>query len=587
MKILGISDGMTGGAALIENGQIRYAIHEERLIRAKMATGFPRASIKHVLAATDTLPIDIDGIAVATLNEVFRASPLPYDGWLRKEQAPLKELMLGASSKVNQLFGSSDRLKQLYYQLKSLTGKPRRKAIAQVLRNDWGFTCPIEFVEHHLAHASCAYFTSGLSEATVVTLDGAGDNTSSRVYHVTNGNFQQLQTVDSFNSIGNYYAYITHLCGFKAQKHEGKITGLAAHGQPIYTELIREFIAYHQGQTFNRGGVFYWAAIEALQKALPPNFRKEDLAASMQQVLETEGGRYIHHWVEQSGCGDLAVAGGVFANVKFNQTVHELDNVKSLFVHPAMGDEGLAVGAALAYSNSQIAIASTNLPNVYLGPKFEESVIAQAIAAVGMQTNPCNNVEEQVAERLAQGYVVARFNGRMEYGPRALGNRSILYQPTDASVNTWLNQRLKRTEFMPFAPVTLAEYADQCYHNLDGARDAAQFMTVTFSCTDWMQQNCPAVVHIDGTARPQLISEDINPSYYKILKTYHQLTGLPCLINTSFNRHEEPIVCTPADAVQAFLGGSLDYLAIGNFLIQHPKLKYFHRPSEKAVSLTS
>ena len=158
----------------------------------------------------------------------------------------------------------------------------------------------------------------------------------------------------------------------------------------------------------------------------------------------------------------------------------------------------------------------------------------------------------------------------MEYGPRALGNRSILYQATDPSVNDWLNKRLKRTEFMPFAPVTLAEFADQCYENLDGAKYAAKFMTITFNCSDWMKQHCPAVVHVDGTARPQLVDGDTNPSYVRILQEYHKLTGLPCVINTSFNMHEEPIVCSPADALRAFLEGGLDFLVMGSYLLEHP-----------------
>ena len=592
MKILGISDGMTGGAALIEDGRIRYAIHEERLIRAKMATGFPRASINHVLEATGTAVEEIDGIAIATLNEVFRSEPLAYDGWLRKEQEPLKELMLGASSVVSQIFGSSETLKKAYYNLKSLTGKSRRKVITDCLRTEWRFSCPIEFIEHHLAHASCAYFTSGLQEATVITLDGAGDNTSSRVYHVKGGQFQQLQTIDSFNSIGNYYAYVTHLCGFKAQKHEGKITGLAAHGQPIYADLLKTFTAFDRGQTVNRGGVFYWSAVKALQKALPDDFKKEDLAASMQQVLETEGSAYIRHWVNKSGCGNVAVAGGVFANVKFNQAVHELDNVTSLFVHPGMGDEGLAVGAALAYNATQGSPKSYKIPDVYLGPSYSDAEIERAIdqsvkREKALRFERCDNIERWVAELLSKGHVVARFDGRMEYGPRALGDRTILYQPTDPSVNTWLNQRLNRTEFMPFAPVTLEDYADQCYHNLDGARHTAQFMTITFNCTDWMQQHCPAVVHVDGTARPQIIAEPINPSYYRILKEYHAITGLPCLINTSFNLHEEPIVCTPEDALRGFLKGKLDYLAAGNFLLRHPQIDSFQRSEEKAIASVS
>jgi carbamoyltransferase len=156
----------------------------------------------------------------------------------------------------------------------------------------------------------------------------------------------------------------------------------------------------------------------------------------------------------------------------------------------------------------------------------------------------------------------------MEYGPRALGNRSILYQATDTTVNDWLNKRLKRTEFMPFAPVTLKKYASECYTGLKGAETPAKFMTITLNCTDVMKRNCPAVVHVDGTARPQIIDKDTNTSYYKLLNEYRKITGIPSMINTSFNMHEEPIVCSPTDALKAFKASGLDYLAIGNFLLK-------------------
>jgi len=576
MRVLGISDGMTGGTALVEDGKITYAVHEERLIRAKMATGFPRTSIVKILEDTKSRPDEIDAIAIPTVHECFREPAVAYDGWLMREQAPLKELLLGASSAINQLLGARPFLKRGYYGLKALLGRSRRKAFEEILRRDWGFTCPIRFIDHHYAHACSAYFTSGLQNATLVTLDGAGDNASSRVYSVEDGRFRRLWNVDSFDSIGNYYAYVTHLCGFKAQKHEGKITGLAAYGEPTYVDILKRFIAYENGTTVNKGGVYYWSAVRALEKALPRSFKHEDLASSMQQVLEDVGCAYVRHWVEQSGHGDLAMAGGVFANVKFNERVHELDNVNSVFIHPGMGDEGLAVGAAFALSAILAARTGTELrpsklDDVYFGPSYGQTDMLRAIEQHGLSAEPVQDIERRIAELLARGSVVARFDGRMEYGPRALGNRSILYQATDPSVNDWLNRKLQRTEFMPFAPVTLKEFADQCYENLDGARYAAEFMTITFDCTDWMKKHCPAVVHVDGTARPQIIEKKMNPSYYRILDEYRRLTGLSSLINTSFNMHEEPMVCSPSDAIRAFLDGGLEWLAIGNLLIKHPE----------------
>jgi carbamoyltransferase len=572
MKILGITDGMTGSAALIEDGKIRCAIHEERLIRKKMAMGFPSHAISEVLAMTNTPADEIDFVAIATLTEHFRKEAIAWDGWFKEDRGMVKEALLKLASVVPSVVGAKPIYRRFYYELKSLLGRRRRKALVNILRGEFGIQCPIEFVDHHFAHACSAYFTSGLRKATVITMDGAGDNSSSKVYLVQDGDFHQVCNIDSFDSIGNYYAYVTHLCGFKAHKHEGKITGLAAHGKPVYVDLFRRLISYQNGRIINTGNVFYWSALRAIKKALPESFRREDLACSMQQVLEEVGCQYVQYWVEKTGCGHLALAGGIFANVKLNQRIHELKNVETVFIHPSMGDGGLAVGAALALnarlsSSSDLEINSPKLSDVYFGPSYDDEEIKKEIQKEGLKAEYMEDIEKKIAQLLANGYVVARFEGAMEYGPRALGNRSILYQPTDPTVNDWLNRKLHRTEFMPFAPVTLVEYADRCYKNMDGGRYPAEFMTITFDCTDSMAESCPAVVHIDGTARPQIINKETNPGYYKIVDEYRKITGLPSIINTSFNMHEEPIVCTPHDAIRAFKLGHLDYLAIGNFLV--------------------
>lgn len=572
MKILGIADGMTGGTALVEDGKVVYAIHEERLMRAKMATGFPRRAITQILQDTNTTPEEVDAVAVATIHEYFIEEAEGYDGWLRKDQGPIKEAMLSISGMIPRYFGARPFMKRSYYNFKSFLAKGRRKAIPELLRRNWGLQCPVHFIDHHFAHACSAYYTGGLDRATIITMDGAGDHCCSHVYLAEDGKFSKFCSLDSFDSIGNYYAYVTHLCGFKAQKHEGKITGLAAYGQPHYADIIKRFIDFQDGKITNSGQVFYWSAVKAMLRALPNPYSKQDLASSIQQVLEDVGGAYARYWVERTGCGDVALAGGVYANVKLNQRIHELDNVNSVFIHPGMGDEGLAVGAALALAaekngNSQEKLRPAKLRDVYFGPTYYEKEIEEEIRREGLQAEYLRGIEERIAQLLAKGHVVARFDGRMEYGPRALGNRSILYQPTDPSVNDWLNKRLQRTEFMPFAPVTLVEYANKCYLNMDGGRYPAEFMTITFDCTDWMKKHCPAVVHVDGTARPQTIDKATNPSYYKIVDEYRKITGLPTIINTSFNIHEEPIVCTPADAIRAFKIGHLDYLAMGNFLI--------------------
>jgi len=281
-----------------------------------------------------------------------------------------------------------------------------------------------------------------------------------------------------------------------------------------------------------------------------------------------------HHFQEQ-GDGNLAIAGGIFANVRINQEVHEIPGVKNIFVHPGMTDGGLAVGAALALcikgqTPETMPRSHDVIRTVYYGASFTDDQIRAAIRDADLPFEEPNCIEASVARLLADGFVVARFDGPMEYGPRALGNRTILYHPADRSVNDWLNDRLQRTEFMPFAPATIIEQADKCYHGVGGGRDSARFMTITFQCTDWMKATCSGVVHIDGTARPQLVDKNDNPSFYRILQEFESITGVPSVINTSFNMHEEPIVCTPEDAIRAFKLGHLDYLAIGNCLVKSP-----------------
>jgi len=215
---------------------------------------------------------------------------------------------------------------------------------------------------------------------------------------------------------------------------------------------------------------------------------------------------------------------------------------------------------------------------VFLGPDIALAQTEEALRGAGLLEPPCPDIDERIAELLAEGYVVARCAGRMEYGPRALGNRSILYRPDDPSVNDWLNERLRRTEFMPFAPITRVETVEDAYLNASSVTHPARFMTITRHCTPKMRRTCGGVVHVDGTARPQYVDPAVTPGLHRILRSFARRTGLTSLINTSFNIHEEPIVCTAKDAVRAFLDGHLDYLALGDRLIRNPQL--VRKPAE-------
>jgi carbamoyltransferase len=333
--------------------------------------------------------------------------------------------------------------------------------------------------------------------------------------------------------------------------------------------------------------MYYYSAIRELRERLPPDSRRSDLAASIQLVFEEVGTAFVRHWLRKTGLGNLALAGGCFGNVKLNQRLHELPEVDRIFVHPAMDDGGLCVGAGFSVQELRkqaVAPAETSrLAGVYLGPSYGDDEIREALSDADLEPRRDPSIHETVARLLSEGYVVARFHGRMEYGPRALGHRSILFQTTDPTVNDWLNERLGRTEFMPFGPATLAERADECYLNLGGAEDPARFMTITFDCTDTMKQRSPGVVHTDGTARPQLVDASTAPDLHGILEAYYRRTGIPSLVNTSFNVHEEPIVCSPRDAVRAFRLGTLDYLAIGSYLVENREIAQTREAREGAV----
>jgi len=575
VKILGISDHIISGAALIEDGRVLAAVNEERLVRKKLVMGFPWKSIEAVLALTNTKPEEVVHVAVASVRGHFLKDYVPFDrGLFGVDRGLIKGLFFAVGAKLSPLREKVPILEKLYYDLRKPVYAKRRETVQEVLRNRFGLQCPVEFIVHHFAHACSAYYTSGYGDALVVTMDASGDGASSHVYSVVGGRWRHLHQVPAFDSLGSYYAYITHIAGFKAGKHEGKITGLAAYGTPAYREILARFIRYHDGTITNVGNVFFTEAVKKLGAALPDDWSREDLAATIQAVSEEIAQRYIGFWREKTGHAHVALAGGVFGNVKINQRIHEIPGVESLFIHPAMSDEGLAVGAALALRYQKAAdpakLDTRALRHVYLGPEYPEAALRRALEGADVPHRRYEGVEREIARRISEGYVVARFSGKMEYGPRALGNRSILYRPDDASANDWLNKNLNRTEFMPFAPVTLADDADANYNGLDGARDAARFMTITFDCTPDMRKRCAGVVHVDGTARPQLIRREDNPSYYAILTHFKAMTGLSSIVNTSFNIHEEPIVCSPEDAVRAFQLGHLDCLAMGPFIAENP-----------------
>jgi carbamoyltransferase len=286
----------------------------------------------------------------------------------------------------------------------------------------------------------------------------------------------------------------------------------------------------------------------------------------------------VKNTLKVNKCNKIVLAGGVFANVLLNQKILGIDGIDDIFIFPAMSDGGLTLGSAF-YQLSQIKNESAEkfLPkaigNVYFGPGYTKAEIETALAELGIKFVKMVEPAKELAKLIYDNKIVALFTGRMEYGPRALGNRSIIYAPIDPTANDWLNKRLNRSEFMPFAPVTMKEHIKENYIGIADDPLAAKYMTITYNCTDKMKKDAPACVHIDGTARPQVITRTDNPYYYDIVNEYYKLSGIPTLINTSFNMHEEPIVASPKDAIRAFLDAGLDYLAMEDYLVSYEENK--------------
>jgi len=607
MKVLGISPlDKDSTVTIVEDGTITFAAAEERFTRVKLQDGFPWQALQ---AAFDFTGLDAANIDIVTY---------PFFTWeeetalmqkgLQHEREFLDEgssaagaLMKEAASRVPHrtaaipgLGNPNERMekgfaKSLAYRVLAQDSVISRNVAkrgseqwgrdATTFHRKWhedleggleevGLGGKLKRVDHHLSHASNAYYTSGLGEALIVTLDGYGSGLAGSVSVGRGGTITRLNGVEYPHSLGTFYESVTSALGFKPSRHEGKIVGLAAYGDPriLRDVLLARFDVEPGAFRIRESNNLYFA------RMLAAEFPKIDVAAAYQHVLERVATAYVAHYLKETGISNVVLSGGVVANVKLNQRIRELDGVKEIFIHPNMGDGGCGTGAALLEFVGCDRL-SRRLADVYLGPTYTDAQIADALGRAQLPFTRYTPIEPKIAALIAAGKVVARFDGRMEYGPRALGNRSILYHAQEPEVNQWLNQRLGRTEFMPFAPATLYEHRHECYLNIDGGDAAAQFMTLTFDCTPTMKETSPAAVHVDGTARPQLVTAQSNPSFYRILQEYHALTGIPSLINTSFNMHEEPIVCSPDDAIRAFLQGNLDHLAIGNFLVAHPSAK--------------
>lgn len=566
------------GVTLIDMaGNILFSANEERFSRVKLDGDFPEKSIEMMFAHTGVKPEEIAYVAIPTIPDWQKIGRFLEFLWSEKKADFLRPGL------YKELFALVKREKQVVKLVNSeFDGFKMKYFWPDFIKKNFP-KAEIVKVDHHMAHAAGAYYTSPWADSIILTVDGAGNYLTSLVASGQDGRIKVIDKTFVPNSLGSFWGSITRVCGFKSgTRHGGKVTGLAARGD--YRVLIDKFrlLVRPQGMRIKTQSEYFfdtkkfipdWNSYEPERlKAFIGEATREDIAAAAQYRLEEVVLEIVRNIKKAYPSDKIVLAGGVFANVLLNQKILELPEIADVYIFPAMSDCGLACGAALKLladvkKQSGDKLLPQRLRDVYLGPLYKDEEIVASLNRHKLKYRKMAEPASEIAKLIFDNKIVAFYAGRMEFGPRALGSRSIIYAPIDPTANDWLNKKLNRSEFMPFAPVTMIEHVKECYLGIADDPVAARFMTITYHCTDLMKKQAPACVHVDGTARPQVLKRDDNPYYYDILNEYYKLSGIPTLINTSFNMHEEPIVASPDDAIRAFLDSGVDYLVMEGYIM--------------------
>jgi carbamoyltransferase len=580
MNILGLSFGFHESAAcLVQDGRLVFACAEERLSRKKLDSAFPVRAIQAALDFAGLTPGDVDHIAIGW--------PRPWEGYAHSLKLLLtgrmpaslmrwERLLLGFAKAIRHRGGELDFIRAF--------GRPRHK---------------VHFIHHHLAHALSAYCLSGFDEAAVLVADGCGAREATTLWHAADGEAPRgrvgvrasagrgslkaerrglgglwlLEQIDYPNSIGLFYARLTQFLGFQPFSDEWKVMGLASYGQPTF-DLSRLIRVTEDGYELAARRFFGRRDddLSALEIVLGPkrngeelSARHQDLARSAQDACEAALHALLRRLTRLTGCRRLCLAGGVALNCKANGELLRSGLIDDIYVQPAAGDDGTCIGAALAvYPKLGLPLPRQPLGHTYLGPEFSNEQIENTLQVFKLPYRRVANPAHIAAELLAANRLVGWFQGRMEFGPRALGNRSILAHPGFRENTDRVNEAVKfRESWRPFAPSVLEEEAPRYFNDFYHS----PYMILSFWANKRRASEIPAVVHVDGSCRVQSVTRAANPLYYALLQRFHALTGLPVVLNTSFNLKGDPIVCSPRDAIQTFYTSGLDDLVIGDFVV--------------------
>ena len=567
---MGIHDGHNSSASLFVDGNIAGLLQEERLRGIKNYSGFPIMAIKKLLQINKFSIEDIDYFALNGLH-----IPKPSS---RLEKIEVYKNNFQFKGALKHLFKSTF----IYDIYKNNIKNDRIENLLEL-----GVTQDkIEFVEHHLAHAYTAYFgcpwVNFDDRILILTQDGSGDELSGTVNIGHKGKIERIASIKKEDSLGRIYATATFMLGMVPLEHEYKLMGMAPYspekGKNISYQVFKNLLEFPEDNSliWQRG-----SGLPPMQRIYPhlrkqTEFQRFDwIAAGLQKFTEEMLTRWVKNCIKKTGIRKIVLSGGTFMNVKANQKIYNLPEVEELFIVPSCGDESNVIGAAYrVYNKLNPDIKLQSINHLYYGPDetgqkqcLEKIKEYKSRGNINFSYKYLDDIETKIAKLLSNDRIVARCKGPMEFGARALGNRSILCNAGDLDKIRIINNMIKKRDFwMPFAPVMLAERSQEYIKN--PMNMDAKYMIITFDSTDKYKDFIGGVQQADKTARPQVINQKQNPLYYKILKVYEEITGQGVLINTSFNLHGLPIVYGPEEAMYVFENSGLRYLALGNYLVE-------------------
>ncbi len=565
MYILGLTTLGDSAATLIKDGEIVAAAEEERFSRKKHHSGFPYKAIEYCL--------DHAGITLKDVEHVGHY----WKPWILRHKA--MQALKAAFVSKDMFKARADRgVAQVSDSYLGMFKHPKR------LKDHFGPSdFKFHYLEHHQTHAASAFFVSPFESAAILTWDGTGEDTTTLFCQGNGIKIRVLKRIKLPHSLGQFYSAITNYIGFDMfAGDEWKVMGLAAYGTPKYYDFLRSKVLMTDG---NGGFMFdirvldhhlakHYHFPEGIVKELGPGRKKGeeltehhwDIACSAQKVLEDTAIHLVKQIKEMTGEENLCMAGGVAFNSVMNGRIFHETPFKNFYVHPAAGDAGCSLGAAYYVWNQLLGNPRKYvMNNAYWGPKYSNEQCRAALdeADLKYETLEDDELLPKIAKMISEGAIVGWFNGRMEWGPRALGARSFVADPRRADMREILNHKVKLREwFRPLAPSMLEEYGQEIF----GVEHHDPFMITVIQVSDEWKTKIPAVVHVDGTARPQMVNRDVNARYWRLIDEFRKITGIPLLLNTSFNI-QEPIVCSPENAINTFRNANFDALVLENNLV--------------------